>query len=113
MTKTIVVSDDTYELIKNQLKTEEKIDISSLQDLVGKKFFFRTVTYHILGKVEKIIGSIVKLSTASWIADSGRFEQAIKEGKLDEVEPLGDWFINLNSLTDFGEWRHDLPTKQK
>ena len=113
MSKTLTVSDETYDLIKDQLQDEEKIDISSLQDLVGKKFFFRTVTYHIVGKVETIIGNIARLSTASWVADSGRFMEAIKDGELSEVEPVGNWFINLNSLTDFGEWKHKLPTKQK
>ena len=113
MSKTIEVSEETYNRIKDQLGEEEKLDISGLQDLVGKKFFFRTVTYHIIGKVEKVVGNIAQLSTASWVADSGRFMNAIKDGELDEVEPLGEWFVNLSALTDFGEWKHELSTKQK
>ena len=113
MTKTIQVSDETYELIKDQLTKDESLDISGLEDLVGKKFFFRTVTYHIVGKVEKVIGNMLKLSTASWVADSGRFMNAIKDGELNEVEPLGEWFVNISAVTDFGLWKHDLPTKQK
>ena len=35
--KTLNISDETYELIKNQLKDTEKTDIKSLQDLEGKK----------------------------------------------------------------------------
>ena len=111
--KTIEISEVTYERIKDQLGVGEKIDISSLQDLVGRKFFFRTVTYHILGKVEKIVGNVAQLSMASWVADSGRFMQAIRDGELEEVEPLGEWFVNLASVTDFGEWKHPLPTEQK
>lgn len=111
--KTINVSEETYEAIKNQLGEVEKLDVSELSDLVGKKFFFRTVTYHIVGKVEKIVGNMAQLSGASWVADSGRFMNAIKDGELNEVEPLGEWFINLNSLTDFGEWKHKLPTNQQ
>ena len=113
MTKTIKVSDETYEKIKEQLKESEKMEWSSYEDLVGKKLFIRTVTYHWIGKVEKVNGSVIQLSGASWVADSGRFMNAIKEGKLDEVEPVGDWNINMNSSVDFGEWKHKLPTSQK
>ena len=111
--KTINVSEETYEKIREQLPTEEKVDISSLEDLVGKAFYFRTVTYHLVGKVEKIIGNILQLSTASWVADSGRFMQAILNGTLDEVEPVGVAFINLSAATDFFPWKHTLPTEQK
>lgn len=110
--KTINISDETYELIKDQLKSND-FTIESYQDLIGKSWFFRTVTYHLIGKVEKIVGSFLILSTASWVADSGRFMNAIKEGKLNEVEPVGVAFINLNSITDFFPWGHKLPTEQK
>jgi hypothetical protein len=111
--KTIQVSEETYELIKNQLKQEEKIDISSLEDLVGKKFFFRTVTYHLIGLVSKVVGNFLILENASWIADSGRFMNALKEGKLNEVEPCGTAFLNVSTLTDFFPWNHELPKDQK
>lgn len=112
MTKTITVSDDTFELIKNQLKTEEKVDITDLDDFIGKKLFIRTVTYHLVGKVVKRIGNMFELEDASWVADSGRFMNAIKEGKLDEVEPVGQAFVNMNSVVDMFPWVHDLPSKQ-
>jgi len=62
MAKTITISDDTYESIKDQLGADEQVDISDLQDFVGKKIFVRTVTYHLVGKVEKILGNLVFLS---------------------------------------------------
>jgi hypothetical protein len=80
---------------------------------VGKAYFLRTVTYHIIGKVEKIIGDFLVLSNASWVADSGRFMNAIKEGTLNEVEPVGNWVVNVGSITDGGEWKHGLPITQK
>lgn len=112
-TRTIEVSEETYEKIKEQLNEEEKIDLKDLNDFVGKSFFFRTVTYHLIGKVVKIIGDIIELEEASWIPDSGRFMNAIKDGELNEVEPLGQWFINLNACTDFGIWKHKLPKDQQ
>ena len=111
--KRINVSDETYEIIKDQLNMEEKTDISSLQDMVGKAYFFRTVTYHLTGRVKKIIGNIFILEDAAWIADSGRFMQAIKEGKLNEVEPVGDAILNIATVTDIFPWKHNLPTEQK
>ncbi len=110
----IEVSDETFTKIKEQFAEEfEVIDLQSLEDLVGKKLFIRTVTYHLVGKVEKLVGNIVQLSAATWVADSGRFMNSIKDGDLDEIEPLGDWFVNFNSVVDFGEWKHKLPTEQK
>ena len=111
--KTINVSNATYDLIKDQLTQEEKTDISSMEDLVGKKLFIRTVTYHAVGKVEKIIGNFLELSGASWVADSGRFSNAIKNGTLEEVEPIGTYFVNAQTIVDFIPWVHDLPTEQK
>jgi hypothetical protein len=38
----------------------------------------------------------------------------IKEGKLKEVEPMGDGVIVFTAgLIDATEWKHDLPTTQK
>ncbi len=110
--KTLNISDETYEKIKDQIDSEEKIDISSYEDMVGKKWYIRTVTYHQVGKVIKVIGNFVQLENASWIADSGRFMNTIKNGSLDEVEPVGSSFINLNSVVDMFPWKHDLPTEQ-
>ena len=113
MSKTIEVSDDTYEKIKDQLTADEIVDVSSLDDLVGKEFFIRTVTYHMTGKVVKRMGAFIQMEDAAWIADSGRFSNAIKNGELDEVEPVGTAWINLSSVVDFFPWKHDLPKTQK
>jgi len=113
MTKQIEISDETYDKIKDQLTRDEKIDISGLDDLVGKKWFFRCIPFHWVGRVKNRIGNILELEDASWIADSGRFMQAIKEGTLNEVEPVGQAFINFTANCDFIPWKHDLPKEQK
>ena len=110
--KTIEISEETYEKIKDQL-TENDFEIDSLEDMVGKKFFFRNITYHCTGRVVKIMGHFWVLEDAAWIADSGRFMQAIKEGKLDEVEPVGTMYVNIKSNVDFFPWKHQLPKEQK
>ncbi len=113
MSKTLEISDETYDKIKEQLSADELVDISTLDDLVGQKLFIRTVTYHMTGKVTKRMGAFIQLENAAWIADSGRFSDAIKKGDLNEVEPVGTAWINLSSVVDFFPWKHALPTKQK
>jgi hypothetical protein len=82
--------------------------------MIGRKWFFKTVTYHFTGEVTNIInGKFLVLKNAAWIVDSGRFSNAILKGTLDEVEPVKDWIVNLDTVTDFGEWNFDLPMDQK
>ena len=111
--KTIEVSEETYEKIKEQLGDDEMKEINSLSDMVGGKYFFRTVTYHLVGEVVKCVDGFLELKNASWVADSGRFMNAIKDGTLSEVEPVGDMFINLNAVVDIFPWTHKLPKQQK
>ena len=113
MNRNIEISEETYEKIKDQLLEEESIDLNKVDDLIGGKFFFRTVTYHVVGKVISRMGNFVELKDASWVADSGRFMNAIKEGTLDEVEPTGQHFLNLSTVVDFFPWKHNLPKDQK
>ena len=113
MTKTIEISDETFEKLKDQLYADDLLkEISSYEDLVGGKYFFRTVTYHVTGEVTKIVGRFAVLKNAAWIADSGRFMNAIKDGTLSEVEPVGDAFLNLDTVVDFFPWKHKLPSSQ-
>lgn len=79
----------------------------------GQSYFFRTVTYHLTGRVLNVIGNFLTLEKAAWIADSGRFMQAIKDGQLSEVEPVGQAIISLSAITDAFPWPHPLPETQK
>lgn len=80
---------------------------------VGCAVFVRTVTYHLLGRVNSVADGFVELKEASWIADSGRFHQAITTGVLAEVEPVGIVYVAIASIVDVFPWVHDLPAKQK
>ena len=113
MSKTIEISDELYESIKDQLRDDNATEISAWSDLVGEKLFIRTVTYHLVGKVVAVNGTLMELKDASWVADSGRFTQAIKDGTLNEIEPVGRAFVNLAAITDAFPWNHALPKDQK
>lgn len=109
--KTIKVSEETYEKIKDQLLEDEGKEITSFSDMIGGKYFFRTVTYFVLGRVKKQIGQFFELEDASWIPDTGRFMQFLN-GEVNEVEPTGKHFVNIEAVVDFFEYKYDLPKKQ-
>ena len=107
--KVVEVSDEQYSALLDEVRRE----VNNYEDLVGEKWFFRTVTYHLVGEVKKIVGRFAHLKNASWIADSGRFNEAIKNGTLSEVEYVGEAFINLDTVVDFFPWTHSLPKTSK
>jgi len=97
--------------VKKELVISEPI--TELPFKVGESYFIRTVTFHLTGRIKEIIGKFLVLEDASWIPDSGTFSNAIKEGKLDEVEPVDEAIVNTDSITDAFSWKHKLPDKQK
>jgi hypothetical protein len=81
---------------------------------VGKKYLFRTVTHIDVGEVVFICGDFVTLKDSSWIADTGRFHDCLKNGAFNEVEPYPSGnILNLAALIDAAPWNHDLPREPK
>ncbi len=81
---------------------------------VGEAYLIRTVTMHYTGRVVNVTDSDIELSDAAWIADTGRFHDALKNGTLNEVEPyVGNVFVSRGCIVDFTRWRHALPRDQK
>ena len=82
--------------------------------VVGEKVFIRTVTMHYTGSVVEVNDLDVLLEDAAWIADSGRFATALKDGTLKEVEPFPENVsVFLGAIVDVSPWNHDLPREQK
>jgi len=85
---------------------------------IGESVFIRTVTYHLTGRIDHVIKennqTWLVLGNAAWVADSGRFKQAIETGELNEVEPVNVSIrVNTSSITDVYSWFNTLPDKQK
>lgn len=81
---------------------------------IGKAYFIRTVTYFATGKVKAVVGQFLVLEDAAWVADTGRFSDAIAKGVVDEVEPVSvPMYVNMNSITDAFDWNGSLPREQK
>lgn len=89
---------------------------AAIPGLSGTNVFIRTVTHYFTGKVERVTKSWIILSSAAWIADTGRFADALRSGSLNEVEPYPDDAIvrvNRDGVIDIANWKHELPRKQK
>lgn len=61
-----------------------------IKGLKGTNIFVRTVTLYFTGHVERVTRSWIVLSQAAWIADTGRFSDALRTGEFSEVEPYPD-----------------------
>lgn len=81
---------------------------------VGENYLVRTVTMIQVGKLESVHDTEIVLSSASWVADTGRFYDALKTGKLNEVEPFtNNVIIGRGAIVDATIWTHSLPKDQK
>lgn len=70
----------------------------------GQKLFIRTVTYHYTGEVIDVQDGFLRMKNAAWIADSGRFHDALKSSNFSEVEPYPEILnLNIDSIVDFTE----------
>lgn len=93
---------------------EGEINTQHFPEAVGENIFIRAVTLYYLGKIKKVCGQFVTLEEASWIPDTGRFYDFLKEGKANEVEPfINDVHIPVGSIIDITKWTHKLPKEQK
>jgi hypothetical protein len=55
---------------------------------IGKHYLIRTVTMIDTGRLVAITDHELVIEDAAWIADTGRFSDAIKKAEFNEVEPF-------------------------
>lgn len=72
---------------------------------IGKKYFIRTVTMHLTGELVSVSDQELFLKDAAWIADSGRFHEAVRDiNKCNEVEPFSKpVIVGRGSIVDATE----------
>ena len=75
---------------------------------IGKKYFIRTVTMHLSGELVSVSYQELVLKDAAWVADSGRFNEAVKNpAKFSEVEPFAkNVIVGRGSIIDATEIPH-------
>lgn len=54
---------------------------------IGGNYFIRTVTHSITGRVTAVTSTEIVVVDAAWIADTGRYMNAIETSEFAEVEP--------------------------
>ena len=54
---------------------------------IGKVYLIRTVTMIDTGRLVQVTPQELVLEDAAWIADTGRFAQALEKAEFGEVEP--------------------------
>lgn len=81
---------------------------------VGNNVFIRTVTHHYTGQIVKLTDTEIVLVDAAWIADDGRFSNALKTGVFNDVEPYhAPVSVGRGAVCDVTDWTHKLPRDVK
>jgi len=81
---------------------------------VGQAYLFRLVMHYWTGRVVSVGETEIVIEDAAWIANTGRFADAITTGSLEEVEPVpGNVILGRGALVDAVVWAHELPREQK
>ena len=60
---------------------------------LGKVYLIRTVTMIQTGRLIRVTPQELVLEDAAWIADTGRFADALTSCQFDEVEPFPDGHV--------------------
>jgi len=77
---------------------------------VGECVIIRTVTHYFTGRVVSESERWIALDEAAWVADTGRFAEALKTGVLAEIEPYpGPCLVAVGAVVDVSPWPHPLP----
>lgn len=81
---------------------------------IGKMYLIRTVTMIQVGRIIEVTDSDILLEDAAWVADTGRFYDALKNGDVDEVEPFPfGCIVSRAAIVDASPWRHAPLREQK
>ena len=76
-------------------------------------YLVRTVTFHFIGKVVGITDLNLVLDDVCWLADSGKFSNALLTGKIAECESVPDGhMVMLGGIIDAAIWSHPTPKTQ-
>lgn len=81
---------------------------------IGKNYLIRTVTMIDTGRLVAVTEHELVLEDAAWIADTGRFAQAVEKAEFGEVEPFptGRVIVGRGSVIDAVTIKQ-LPRTQK
>lgn len=67
--------------------------------VIGAWYLIRTVTMIDTGCVVRVTMQEIVITDAAWIADTGRFSDALKKAEFNEVEPFPDGEVIIGRAT--------------
>jgi len=83
---------------------------------VGKAYLIRTVTMTLTGRLVAVTEHELALTEAAWIAETGRYANAIETGEFVEVEPYPDGatvLVGRGAVVDACQLATPLPREQR
>ena len=87
---------------------------------IGKNYLIRTVTHIDVGQLKRENKEHYVLTNASWIADTGRWMDMLKDGiesqsnsEIEPFPPKDEVIVMKGAVIDVVEYKHKLPTNQK
>lgn len=81
---------------------------------LGESYLIRCVTLYYTGRLVRETEGELVLEDAAWIASTGRFHVALRDGTLDEVEPYASpVIVPKGTIVDATVWSHPLPREAK
>lgn len=108
--KSIEINGDLY-VLKEDITTKV-IEVNKEDSLwvVGRNYLIRTVTMIQLGRLKAVTEKELLLEDACWVADTGRFNEALEKGTLSELEMFQrDVIVGRGAIIDATEWISELP----
>ena len=116
-TKVINMKKDLNNMTMNELKAELELLEKQKENVtttkvgvweVGKHYVIRTVTMIDVGKLIAVTDDELVLENASWIADTGRWNEFLKNGTYSESEPFPDGkvIVGRHAIIDAVIWKH-------
>jgi len=84
--------------------------------LIGEPIMVRTVTMIYVGRLVAVGERELTLIDVSWIPETGRWQQFIAHGAINECEPYPPGqlvLVGRGSILDVTAWTADIPSDQK
>lgn len=104
MSKPETIKIDEVEYVrKDSVQTIKPVLEGDFQPFeIGAVYLIRTVTMIDVGRVVAASKQYIVMEDAAWIADTGRFSDALKKCQFNEIEPFpdGQVIINAGSIID-------------
>ena len=108
------INHDDKKYIREDLVTKQTVKERKGAWTVGEKYIIRTVTMIQTGRLVYVDEHELVLEDAAWIADTGRWADALATGDLNEIEPFeDDAIVGRAAICDATVWRHVLPRTKK